>query len=68
MSKQCEKDFIKLLSVLSTESIWMGVSRLDEDRIKAFIKTKALFAVEKSDHFPLVLIYDAWKKKLSQSH
>ena len=27
VSKQCEEDFIKLLSILSTESIWMGVSR-----------------------------------------
>jgi len=32
VSKQCVSDMIKLLSVLSTENIWLGISRQDEQR------------------------------------
>ena len=34
LSKDCASDCSKLLSILSTESIWMGISKNDNQRQK----------------------------------
>jgi len=67
VSKRCTEDFTKLLAVLSAESIWMGVSKMDAERQKEFLKTKEQFKVDLCDHYPLVLIYNAWRQKLNES-
>ena len=33
VSKGCAEDMTNLLSMLSTESIWLGISRSDENRL-----------------------------------
>lgn len=58
------QEVIKLLAVLSTESIWMGVSKMDVERQKQFYRSKEMFKKDLCDHYPLVMIYEAWRKKL----
>lgn len=68
VSKTCTQEMCKLLAILSTESIWMGVSKMDTERQRQFFNAKEEFRVRNSDHYSLVLIYNAWKHKLDQSH
>ena len=40
ISRDCAQDMINLLSMLSTESIWLGISKQDQDRLHIQQKTK----------------------------
>lgn len=63
VSRDCTHDMITLVSMLSTEQIWLGISRHDEARISMQQRTKDRFADSRSDHLTLIDIYDAWKQK-----
>ena len=64
VSSSCSRDMTALLSMLSTENIWLGISRADENRIKSQQRAKERFADSESDHLALVDIYDAWSDKM----
>ena len=53
-------DMLKLVSLLSSENIWVGVSRYDEDRQEKFQEVRKRFAETTSDHFMMINIYDGW--------
>lgn len=60
LSKDCEQDMAKLVSLLSTENIWQGVSRFDEARRKKQDDVKYSFRNSQSDHMALVQIFDKY--------
>ena len=68
VSRHCTSDVSKLLAVLSTESVWTGVSKLDHDRQKQFFRAKETFKEPLSDHYSLVRIFNAWRGKLDQGY
>lgn len=53
-------DMIKLVSILSSENIWVMVSRQNEDAHRRFEHAKKKFMDKYSDHMSLVYIYDDW--------
>ena len=53
----------KILAVMSTENIWMGISRADDRRQKQLEDTQDKFRDFDSDHMSLALIYDEWCKQ-----
>lgn len=50
VSRKCAEDMTNLLSMLSTESIWLGISKSDENRLANQQRTKDRFADSRSDH------------------
>mmetsp|Transcript_36767 Transcript_36767/g.48248 ORF Transcript_36767/g.48248 Transcript_36767/m.48248 type:complete len:115 (+) Transcript_36767:144-488(+) len=50
VSRGCADDMTNLLSMLSTESIWLGISRSDENRLAIQQATKDRFSDKRSDH------------------
>ena len=66
IGRSCEKDMTILLSMLSTENIWLGVTKHDEKRLKSQNEARRKFGDPKSDHMTLIDIYDAWYSKLRQ--
>ena len=67
VSAGCGFDMARLLGVLSTESVWLGISRHDEQRQKVQASAKERFEDRASDHYSLVEIYDAWRVKQASS-
>jgi len=53
-------DVLKLVSVLSTENIWMNVSKSDSRGQESLAAIKRRFRDPEGDHFGLVEVYDAW--------
>jgi ATP-dependent RNA helicase DHX8/PRP22 len=56
------EDTLKLVSILSTENIWVNVSKNDSRGQASLEDTKREFADKEGDHFGLVNVYDAWKR------
>ena len=50
VSRRCAEDMTNLLSMLSTESIWLGISKSDENRLANQQRTKERFSDSRSDH------------------
>ena len=50
ISRGCADDMTNLLSMLSTESIWLGISKSDENRLAKQQATRDSFADTRSDH------------------
>jgi ATP-dependent RNA helicase DHX40 len=53
-------DLLKLVSVLSTENIWMNVSKADQRGQESLAAVKRRFRDTEGDHFGLVEVFDAW--------
>lgn len=60
ISKSIAADCAKIFSLLSTESIWMGVSKLDEKRQMSVQRTKEKYSNSFSDHLILLNIFETW--------
>ena len=54
-----------LVSVLSSENLWVGVSRTDQDKQDRLEEVKRKFEDKRSDHMALVNLYDAWSREYS---
>jgi HrpA-like RNA helicase len=61
--KSVHSDMLKLLSVLSSENIWLNSSRNDEKGQKSLKDFKSKFTILEGDHYLLVQVFDAWIKK-----
>ena len=55
-----EKDMITLVSVLSSENIWLNVSKHDEKGALKVTDVKKKFLDTSSDHLMVVRIYEEW--------
>ena len=53
-------DLLKLVSVLSTENIWMSVAKNDERGQQSMAAVRRKFRDPDGDHLGLVRAYDAW--------
>lgn len=67
LSRECESDCAKLLSILSTENIWQGVSRFDQKRKDKLEDVKYSFRNPESDHMAIIEIFDQWRQKYAKS-
>jgi len=52
---------VTLVSILSTENIWIPVAAKDENRFLKLEDIRKSFAVENSDHLSLINVYKSWK-------
>lgn len=63
----CDDEMMTLVSVLSSENVWMTVSRRkDEEQQKRLEDVRKHFIMktdQKSDHMVLVKIYDEWERQ-----
>lgn len=64
ISNKCGVTCCKMLALLSTESIWFSVSRLDQEKQDKLKATRDQFQDFTSDHQSLVNIYDFWLNKM----
>jgi pre-mRNA-splicing factor ATP-dependent RNA helicase DHX15/PRP43 len=53
---------ITLVSMLSTESIWKKVLKINEEEYKEYIEIMKKFLCETGDHETMLNAYDAWMK------
>lgn len=53
---------ITLVSLLSTESVWKKVLKINEEEYNEYIAQTKKFLCETGDHETLLNIYDAWTK------
>ena len=60
VSRGCQDDMTALLSILSTESIWLGISKQDENRLQNQQRTKERFSDPQSDHMSMIEIFQIW--------
>ena len=58
-------DMLILVSVLSSENLWVGVSRTDQDKQDKLEEVKRKFEDKRSDHMALVNLFDAWSRESS---
>lgn len=65
-SEPTARDCCKMFALLSTESVWMGVSRADTKRLERQKAARELFSECRSDHFGVVSIFEAWKSKFQK--
>ena len=56
-------DLLKLVSVLSTENIWMSVAKNDERGQQSIAAIRRKFRDPEGDHLGLVRAYDAWSNE-----
>eukprot|EP01022_Parablepharisma_sp_SALTPOND_P028529 TRINITY_DN71103_c5_g1_i1.p3 TRINITY_DN71103_c5_g1~~TRINITY_DN71103_c5_g1_i1.p3 ORF type:complete len:627 (+),score=67.27 TRINITY_DN71103_c5_g1_i1:11580-13460(+) len=60
---QCEEETLKMVSILSAESIWQNVSVNDQKRRREYEETRKAFMDPKSDHLSLINVYEKWEAK-----
>ncbi len=53
---------ITLVSMLSTESIWKKVLRINEQEYEEFVKAQKKFISQTGDHETLLNVYEGWMK------
>ena len=54
------QDMLILVSVLSAENIWVGVSRHDEGKLDKLEEVRRKFCDKHSDHMSMVNVYEEW--------
>eukprot|EP00347_Sterkiella_histriomuscorum_P017631 403348600 len=55
------EDMLSLVSLLSAENIWVGVSRHDEGKLDRLEEVKRKFSDKQSDHMSLVNVFEEWQ-------
>lgn len=59
---KCQEDMIILVSLLSTENLWMPISPNDESRYSKYEDIRKGFLIHNSDHLSLVNVYQRWRE------
>lgn len=59
---KCQEEMTTLVSILSTENIWVPVSAKDEERFNKSEAIRKSFMQHNSDHYTLVNIYQEWRR------
>ena len=58
---KCQDEMVTLVSILSTENIWVPISANDEERFNKSEEIRKSFMTHSSDHYTLVNIFKQWK-------
>ena len=61
-------DVLKLVSILSTENIWMNVLKSDSRGQESLSSLKRKYRDSEGDHFGLVSVYDDWYSEKQTSN
>lgn len=59
---KCHEEMVTLVSLLSTENIWVPVGGNDEERYSKVENIRKSFAVDNSDHLTMVNVYNSWRE------
>lgn len=59
---KCKEEMIILVSLLSSENMWIPVSANDEERFRRSEEIRKSFMVETGDHLSMVNVYNKWRE------
>lgn len=58
----CSEDMVILVSILSTENIWIPISPSDEVRYSKLENARRNFSIKNSDHLSIINVYKEWRR------
>lgn len=59
---ECSSEMAAIVAILSTESIWQRITRVDVDGYQKLLEIQAKYADHNGDHLSLLKIFNEWRQ------